>query len=251
MHEKDRSWEQMGAASGLLATLLFIVAFVILLGTSPGGSPRLPNIKYASFAPSFIATHLTAIRMTVMLTALGIALSLWFLGTLWVTLRETGAERGSSLVLVGGIGGALLQLAGLALLATIGLSTSANQANAAPVMYVAASLLIAFGGGVSSLFFFGVAKVSLHTEALPKWIGVLAFIEGMLCVLAFLTPFFATQVLNPATGALGRIAWSAGAVIWLFLASGWMTLQQLHEGRDEVRPAPMINQPATGGGVAR
>ena len=41
--ERNRTWEQMGAASGLLATLLFVIAFIVFLGTSPGGDPSLPT----------------------------------------------------------------------------------------------------------------------------------------------------------------------------------------------------------------
>ncbi len=86
--EKNRSWEQLGAASGLLATLLFVVAFVVFIGTSPGGDPVLPNIRDAEAAPAFLAAHLSAIRVVVLLNGLGIALFLWFLGSLWTVLRE-------------------------------------------------------------------------------------------------------------------------------------------------------------------
>ena len=40
MHEKDHRWDELGAASGLLATLLFVVGLVVLLGTNPGGTPK-------------------------------------------------------------------------------------------------------------------------------------------------------------------------------------------------------------------
>jgi len=241
MNERSRAWEQMGAASGLLATLLFVVAFIVfLVGADPGGDPELPNIKHADFAPSYLAAHLSEIRVVVLLSSLGLALFLWFLGSLWTTLREAEGEpgRGSTLVLVGGGAGAVLVLAGLALIATAGLTNSPAQANNAATLYVASSLLVALGGGVLSLFFFAVAKVVLRTHALGRWLGVLAFIAGLLSVCGFMTPFFEANVLNAATGALGRWGWTVAFVVWLALASGAMTLAQRRRGRDLSAAAP-------------
>ena len=98
MTEKTRQWGQMGAASGLFAVLLFVVAFIIFLNADPSGgnTPRLPNIANAQAAPAFYATHLNGIKAQVMLNGLGLILFLWFLGTLWGVLRaaEGGPARG-------------------------------------------------------------------------------------------------------------------------------------------------------------
>ena len=217
MNDRDKTWEQMGAASGLLATLLFVIAFIVFLGTSPGSDPQLPNIAHADTAPVYLAAHLSAIRVVVLLNALGTVLFLWFLASLWRTLSESETEgRGSTAALIGGVAGAGLILVGLALAATAGLSTSSTQAANVASLYTASSLLTAFGGGVLSLFFFGVAKVILQTGALGKWLGVLAFIAAFLSVCGFMTPFFAANVLNAGTGALGKWAWTAAFVVWLF-----------------------------------
>ncbi len=218
----------MGAASGLLATVLFAIAFAVFLGTSPGGDPALPNIKHADLAPGFLAAHLSAIRVVVLLSALGLALFLWFLATLWTTLRdaEDGASRGSTAALAGGVASTSLVFVGLGLLATAGLSTSESQADNVATLYTASSLLTALGIGVSAIFFFAVAKVILITGALGRWLGVLAFIAGLLAVCGFMTPFFAANVLNAATGALGRWAGTVAFVVWLGLASAEMTRAQ-------------------------
>jgi hypothetical protein len=98
MNENARTWEQMGAASGLFAALLFAAAALIFLNTDPSGgnTPRLPNV-HAEAAPAFFADHLNGIRAQVMLNGLGLALFLWFLGTLWSVLRaaEGGPARGN------------------------------------------------------------------------------------------------------------------------------------------------------------
>ena len=245
MNERNRSWEELGAASGLLATALFIAAFIVFLaGAHPTGDPALPNINHAEFAPAYLASYLSQIRAVVLLNSLGLALFLWFLGSLWTRLRddEGGTGRGSTLVLVGGVAGTVMVLSGLALIAAAGLSTSAVQADTVATLYTAASLLIALGGGVLSIYFFGAAKVILQTGALGRWLGVLAFIAGLLSVCGFMTPFFEANVLNAATGALGRWAPTAAFVIWLFLASGSMTLEQRRRRR--LAPGPTVTEAA-------
>ena len=218
----------MGAASGLLAALLFVAAFIVFLGTSPGGDPSLPNVAQADTAPAYLAAHLTAIRVVVLLNSLGLALFLWFLASLWTTLREAEAApgRGSTAMVIGGVAGSVMVLAGLALVATAGLSTSPAQADNVATLYTASSLLIAIGGGVLSVFFFGAGKVILQTRALGKWLGVLAIVAALLSVCGFMTPFFSANILNAATGALGRWAGAGAFVIWLLLASAEMALAQ-------------------------
>ena len=235
MSDRDRSWDQMGAASGLLAAGLLIAAFIVFLaGAHPGGNPALPNIKHAEFAPAYLAAYLSQIRVVVLLNALGLALFLWFLGALWTTLRqaEGGTGRGSTAALAGGVAGSGLVFVGLGLIAAAGLSTSSAQADTVATLYTSASLMLALGGGVFSIFFFGTSKVILQTGALGRWLGILAFIAGLLCVCGFMTPFFEANVLNAATGALGRWAPAVAFVVWLLLASGSMTLEQRH------RPTP-------------
>ena len=119
MNERNRTWEQMGAASGLFAVLLFVVAFIIFLNTDPSGgnTPRLPNIANAQAAPAFFADHLNGIRAQVMLNSIGIVFFLWFLGTLWSTLREAegGRPGGSAIASGGALVGVALTLVGLML----------------------------------------------------------------------------------------------------------------------------------------
>ena len=234
MQDRNRSWDQMGAASGLLAAGLFIAAFIVFLaGADPSGNPALPNIKHAELSPAYLAAHLSQIRAVVLLNALGLALFLWFLGALWTTLRqgEGGTGRGSTAALAGGVAGSGLIFTGLGLIAAAGLSSSPAQADTVATLYTSASLLIALGGGVFSIFFFGTAKVILQTDALGRWLGILAFIAGLIAVCGFMTPFFEANLLNAATGALGRWAPAVAFVVWLLLASGSMTLEQRRRPR--------------------
>ena len=237
--KREQDWEAMGAGIGLLAALMFVLAFIVFMTTSPTGSPPLPSIENAQSAPAFLAAHLTAVRLVLLFTSLGVVLFLWFAGSLRAALRQAEGEpaRGSGLAMAGATAGAVLMLAGLALGFAAGLSTSPLQANAAPTLYTASALLFAFGGGTLSLFFFAAAEVIVRTRVLGRWLGWLGFIVGLLAVLAFTTPFFPAGVLNAATGALGRWAWLAGLVVWLFLASLMLTIGERRLAREATAAA--------------
>ena len=47
----DRTWERVGAASGLLVAALFAVSFIIFLGNDPTDTP---DLKHAAAATDFI-----------------------------------------------------------------------------------------------------------------------------------------------------------------------------------------------------
>ncbi len=224
----------MGAASGLLAALLFVVAgIVFLLGADPGGTPQWPSVAHADLSPAYLASYISEIRVSVLLTVLGLTMFLWFLATLWGVLKGAEGEdgRGSTLALIGGVSASITCLAGLTLISAAALSTSPGQADTVPTLYTAASLLIALSGGLLSIFFFGVAKVVFATRVLPKSLGVLAVVAALLSICGFMTPFFEASVLNAANGALGRIAWDVAFVVWLGVASAVMTMRQRRQQR--------------------
>ena len=242
MNGRKPAWEQMGAASGLFAVLLFVAAFIIFLNTDPSGgnTPRLPNIANAQAAPAFFADHLNGIRAQVMLNSIGIVFFLWFLGTLWGVLRsaEGGPARGSAIASAGALVGVALTLVGLMLTGTSTLTTSLAQAQTVPTLYVAGALSFAFGGAAFTIFFLGVAEVSLRAGGLPKWLGILALLAAVASVFGFVTPYARTGIFNPATGGLGFYAHYLAFVVWVFLASVVLALAQRRRKRAAGTPPP-------------
>jgi len=240
--DRDRSWQRMGAASGLFAVLLFLAAFLIFLNTDPSGgnTPRLPNIANAEAAPAFVADHLNGIKAQVMLNGIGLALFVWFLGTLCGVLRaaEGGPARGSAIASGGALVGVTLTLVGLVLTGASTLTTSLPQAEVVPALYTAAALSFAFGGAAFTVFFLGVAQVSLRTGGLPKWLGWLAVLAAIASVFGFVTPYAQSGIFNPATGALGFYAHYIAFVVWLLLASTVLALEQHHRSSAPASPSP-------------
>ncbi len=231
----------MGAASGLLAVLLFLAAFLIFLNTDPSGgnTPRLPNIANAEAAPAFVADHLNGIKAQVMLNGIGLALFVWFLGTLCGVLRaaEGGSARGSAIASGGALVGVALTLTGLVLTGASTLTTSLPQAEAVPALYTAAALSFAFGGAAFSVFFLGVAEVTLRAGGLPRWLGWLAILAAVASVFGFVTPYAQSGIFNPATGVLGFYAHYVTFVVWLLLASSTLTLAQRRHRHAAAAPA--------------
>ena len=139
---------------------------------------------------------------------LGLALFLWFLASLWTTLSEAEGEASR-----GATAAARRRRRGLGSCWPAwrcsrppGSRTSPDQADNVAALYTAPRSRRLGDRRLGDLLF-GVAKVILQTGALGRWLGVLAFIAGLLAVCGFMTPFFEANVLNAATGALGR--WAA------------------------------------------
>ena len=85
--------EGIGAASGLLATLMFVLGFVLFMTTDPTGGTPYPSIKNAQQAPAYMALHLSQYRLELLFVSLGVVLFLWFACSLHVTLSKLRVTR--------------------------------------------------------------------------------------------------------------------------------------------------------------
>jgi hypothetical protein len=253
MSEKSRHWEQMGAASGMFAVLVFVAAFLIFLNTDPSGgnTPRLPNIGNAVASPAFFADHLNGIRAQVMLNGIGMVFFLWFLGTLWGALRGAEGEpaRGSTIATAGAVVGVSLTLVGLVMLGTATMTSTLEQAQTVPTLYAGGMLALAFGGAAFTIFYLGVAEVILRTGVLGKWLGLLALVAAAVSVFGFVTPYAQDGIFNAATGALGFYAHYIAFVVWLLCASAAMTIAQHRRSKAEAPATPAAPGGAEGAGA--
>jgi hypothetical protein len=212
------NWERVGAASGLVAAILFGVAFIVFLGQDPTGDPRIPDLANAGDFGVYLDAHEDSLKVQALLSSIGIVLFLWFLGSLWAHLRaaEGGPARVSAIASAGGIAGAIAVLMGLVFYASTLVNSEEVGAGGA---YVVASMSIGLGAAAFTVFFLAAGKVILKTGALPSVIGLLAFVAAAASALGFVSIFAEDGVFNAATGAFGYWARFGSFVVWLTLAS--------------------------------
>jgi hypothetical protein len=214
----ERTWERIGALSGLKAAVLFGAAFVIFLTTDPMGTPRVPDIANAADASAFIGDHQDAIKVQLLLNSAAILAFLWFLGSLWSRLRaaEGGPARVSAIASAGGIVGAAAVLAGIVCEATAVLLPTGVDV---PTLYVLSVMSIGLGGAAFTVFFLAAGKVILQTRALPVVVGALALVAAAASALGLVSIFVDEGIFNAATGAFGFWVRFGAFVIWVALAS--------------------------------
>jgi hypothetical protein len=211
----DRTLERFGAASGIIAALLFGVAFVIYLANDPS---KVPDIAHANDATQFISNHRDAIRAELLLNSIAITVFIWFLGNLWSRYRtaEGGPARVSAIASAGGIVGASMVLAAFVVEATTTLKPGVENV---PEFYVLSTLLIGLGGAAFTVFFLASASVILRHGALSTALGLLAVVAGIASALGFVTIFATHGVFNAANGAFGFWVRYAAFVVWVLIAS--------------------------------
>ena len=91
---KDRTREQLAAATGLVTAVLFGISFVI------GLSPEPPDLNAPTAAiAGFVVANQDALRVEVLLNTVAMLSFLWFLGSVRAGLRtaEGGAGRVSAI----------------------------------------------------------------------------------------------------------------------------------------------------------
>ena len=212
-------WERLGAASGIVAAILFGVSFIIFLGNDP---TDLPDVLHTGDYAEFVREHQEALKVQVLLNSVAIVLFLWFLGSLWSRLRaaEGGPARVSAIASAGGIAGAVAVLMGFVFEACAVIAPTTVDVT---TLYVMATMSIGLGAAAFTVFFLAIARVILQTRVLPIVIGALAIVAGAVSALGFVSIFADEGVFNAATGAFGFWVRFGTFVVWLALASITLT----------------------------
>jgi hypothetical protein len=212
-------WERLATLSGALAVPFWIVG-VILISTQAKGSD----------GPKILASynnHHNGILFGGLVWSLGVLLFIWFLGSLrsHYVLAEGGTGRLASLAWGGGL-----------IAATFGLLIpSADEVGALDRDHIDASgaavlhhLSDAFFIGAEyalPIFFFASAMLSLRHATLPKWLGWVSVLIGIVLL-------------------IGPIGWAA----LIFATPIWTLIVSILLYTRAEQPA-RIGQPATGTAV--
>lgn len=212
---KNRTREQIGAATGLATAVLFGISFVI------GLSPDVPSMDDSAVAVAdYVAQNQDAIQVQVLLNSLAMLFFLWFLGSVRAGLRtaEGGAGRVSAIASGGGLVGTGFVLLAQVFAATAALRPGETDPGVTRLLIDLDQLSIGLGAAAFAVFFWAVAVATLMDGGLPKVLGWLAAIAAAAAAVGVVT-IFTTEGVFAADGAFGFWARYAAFVAWVAVAS--------------------------------
>lgn len=193
-------WDRWAPLSGALAVPFWIAA-VILISTKAEGS-KGPKIL-ASFHQ-----HSDGILLAGLLWSIGVLLFIWFLGSLRSHYLAAEREPGriTALAYGGGIAASVI-----AMLIPVGdevgaLNKDDIDASGAAVLHHFSDAFFVAAEYTLPILFFASAIMSLRYGALPKWLGWLSVVIGIVLLI----------------GPIGWAAFIFATPIWTLIVSIWL-----------------------------
>ena len=170
----DRDWERLGAATGAVSVLLFIIGFGIF--------PAPPDVDAsAAEIHAYFVDEREGIQTSMVLLTAALFFYIWFLGSLRSALRsaEGGAGRVSSIAFAGGLVGA----GALFVLITLLAGAAFRPEQSTPEVTAAINDLAVVSGGPAlaglTALFAASAKVALRYGAFSRSIGLLLVLAAL------------------------------------------------------------------------
>ncbi len=164
----DAKWERYGAAAGVIFVVLIVVGALI------SGSPPSPDDSVRKIA-NYYEDHTAAIKTGAFLTGLGSLAFLWFLGSLWSTLRRSDDTRRLATIAVGGgLVGLITAITAFALNATVAIAIDSTGATASvnpKFIYLLSGVIGGMGNFGIAAFVIAVGVASLRTKVFPEALG--------------------------------------------------------------------------------
>jgi hypothetical protein len=210
----DRDWERLGAATGAVAVLLFIIGFGIF--------PTAPDLDApATEIQAYYADEQSGIQAALVVLTGALFFFIWFLGSLRSALRvsEGGTGRVSSIAFAGGV----VSAGALFALITLIAGAAFHPDESTPEVTTAINDLAVVSGapalaGLTALFA-ACAKVALRHGAFSSAIG------GLLVLAALAQPFAVGAMLTDSgvfagDGVLGLFLPIAAFSIAILVMSG-------------------------------
>ncbi|GAA2912360.1 hypothetical protein GCM10010517_78910 [Streptosporangium fragile] len=217
----ERSWERVGAASGLAAAMLLVVAFVVAPG-APGLDARTAAVV------GYLGDRRAGILTASLLVTLAAVAFLWFVAHLRHVLQraEGGAEAFSPVVLVSGVSLAtvcalsMVPLTAMAML--IARPVRVGDIEAVRVLYGVHQLSIGPVGLLVALFAVSTGAAMVRRELAGPWLGWAGMAVAVIGLIAGVGSFFAAP-----SGIVMFLAYVLGIAfaLWIAAASVVMLLR--------------------------
>jgi preprotein translocase subunit YajC len=169
----DVKWERYGAVAGIVFVILVVVGALI-----PGAPPR-PDDSLREIA-DYYEDHTGAIKAGAFLTGLAAVAFLWFLGSLWSTIRRNEDTRQLATIAVGGgIVGLITAVTGIALNATVALALDSSGATASvnpKFIYLLSSTIGGMGNFGLAVLVLAVGVAAMRTGVFPAAFGLVSVV---------------------------------------------------------------------------
>ena len=193
----DDRYAKYGAATGLIAVVLFLVGFLIV-------TPEPPDVSApADELSSYYSDEQDGIRAGLLIVSIGLFFFIWFLGSLASTLRiSSGNPRLPSIAFAGGVLGAGLLMVTLTAFAAAAFRPEEATPEITQAINDVGLVAAAPAAGAFAALFAATALVILRGGALPEWLGWAAAVTAVAQLLP-LGVIFTDDGAFAADGALG------------------------------------------------
>ncbi len=211
----DTKWEQYGALAGLVFVILVVVGAFITWTTPPS-----PDDSFQDIA-QYYQQHTGAIKAGAFLTGLAAVAFLWFLGSLWSTLRRSeDTRRLATIATGGGIAGLILAVTAYAVNATLVIvldSRDALQAVNPKFFYTLSGVIGGMGNFGVAVLVAAVGVAVLRTRVFPVWLGGPSLLIAVGWIVAGLAVATNSSVIF-TIGFVVFLLW----LVWILLISFFM-----------------------------
>jgi preprotein translocase subunit YajC len=214
----DVKWERYGAAAGVLFVILVVVGSLI------SGAPPSPDDSVREIA-DYYEDHTGTIKAGAFLTGLATVAFLWFLGSLWSTLRRSeDTRRLATIATGGGIVGLITAITSIALNATVALAIDSTGATASvnpKFIYLLSGTIAGMGNFGIAVLVGATAVAALRTGVFPAglaWASVVLAVGWL--VAGLIVASDATAIFT--IGFVAFLLW----LIWVLVVSFFMIRPQ-------------------------
>jgi len=227
----DAKWEQWGALAAIAFVVLLIASVLI------GGSPPKVTDSAAKITKYF-SDNQDALKIGSYLGGLALIPFLWFLGSLWSTLRRSDdTRRLATIATGGGIVGLITAITAFALNATVALAIDSTRATAG----VNPKFIYLLAGTIGGMGNFGIAVLVAATGVAALRTGVFPAPLGWASLVIALGWIVSGLVVVTDSGAIFAVGFIVFLVwlIWVLVISFFL-FRPPEEAAPAAPPAPAM-----------